>query len=99
MEAEKRSQEAERRKHEAAIAREKRLDAIAGREPHLWTKVETLIATKQPKSYDLAIKILGDLRDLDARNKDNSFRVRIGEFRQTHSRKPSLIERLKKAGL
>jgi hypothetical protein len=99
IEAEKQSREMERRKHEAARAREKHLDAIAGREPQLWTKIETLIATKQPKSYDLAIKILVDRRDLNARNKGNSFQTRIDEFRQIHSRKPSLIERLRKAGL
>jgi hypothetical protein len=99
IEAEKRSREIARRQHEAAVAREKQLDAMAGREPQLWTKIETLVATKQPKMYDAAIKVLMDLRDLAARSEDGSFQSRIGEFRQTHSRKPSLIERLKKAGL
>lgn len=31
-----------------------------------------------------------------ARNKNISFQTRIDEFRQMHSRKPSLIERLRK---
>jgi hypothetical protein len=99
IEAEKRSREAARRQQEAAIAREKHLDAMAGREPQLWSQVEALITTKQPKSYDAAINVLADLRDLAARNKDGNFQSRVDEFRQTHSRKPSLIERLKKAGL
>ena len=97
--AEKRSQEAAHRQREAAIAREKHLDAITGREPQLWSQVETLVAAKQPKSYDLAIKILMDIRALDDRNKNGNFLSRIDEFRQTHIRKPALIERLKKAGL
>jgi hypothetical protein len=49
-EAEKRAREKARREREAAIAREKYLDGIAGREPALWAKVDTLVATKQPKS-------------------------------------------------
>ena len=59
----------------------------------------TLVASKQPKGYDQALRLLVDLRDLDARGKSGEFRLRIEALRQAHARKPSFIERLKKAGL
>ncbi|MBI5526019.1 MAG: hypothetical protein HY897_06760 [Deltaproteobacteria bacterium] len=99
IEAEKHAKEKARREREAAIAREKHLDSIVGREPKLWAEVDTLIDTKQPKPYDQAIKLLVDLRDLDARNQGGDFRLHIEALRQAHARKPSFIERLRKAGL
>jgi hypothetical protein len=99
IEAEKRAKEKASRGREAAIAREKHLDSIIGREPKLWAEVDTLIATKQPKSYDQALKLLVDLQDLDARGKGGDFRQRMEALRHAHARKPSFIERLRKAGL
>jgi FtsZ-interacting cell division protein YlmF len=99
IEVEKRAKEKARRERETALAREKHLDSLTGREPKLWAEIETLIATKQPKKYDEAIKLLADLRDLDARTKSGDFRMRIEALRQAHARKPTLIERLKKADL
>lgn len=97
LEAEKRAQEKARRDREAAIARKKYLDKLAGREPKLWAEVETLVSTKQPKSYDAAVQLLVDLRDLDARATGGDFQGRLAELRTTHARKPSFIERLQKA--
>lgn len=89
-----------RREREAAIARAKYLDEIAGREPKLWDEVASLIAVRQPKSYDQAAKLLVDLRDLAARDgKASEFDARINAFRAAHARKPTLIKRLQKAGL
>ena len=99
LEAEKRAREKARSEREAAIAREKHLESLAGREPKMWAEVDALIATKQPKSYDQAVRLLLDLRELDARGKGGDFQLRIGALRQAHSRKPTLIERLGKAGL
>ena len=45
------------------------------------------------------MKLLVDLRDLDARGKGVDFRLRIKALRQAQTRKPSFIERLRKAGL
>ena len=98
IEAEKRAAEKARREREAALAREKHLDSLAGRETKLWAEADTLIATKQPKSYDQAVKILVDLCDLDARNKSGDFQMRLEALRQAHARKPTFIERLRKAG-
>jgi hypothetical protein len=99
MEADDRAREKARREHEAAIARKNYLDGMVGREPKLWAEVDTLIATKQPKNYDQAVKLLVDLRDLDARAKGGDFRQRIAALRNEHARKPSLIDRFYKAGL
>jgi len=99
IEAEKRAKEKSRREREAAIAREKHLDSLVGREGRLWTEVDSLVATKQPKNYDQAVKILVDMRDLAARGKSGDFGLRIEALRQAQAKKPSFIERLRKAGL
>ncbi len=97
--AKKAAEEKARREREAATLRTKHLDKIEGREPDLWNEVENLISTKQPKSYDSAVQILVDLRDLAARNGEtDKFRARIDAISMTHSRKPSFIERLRKTG-
>jgi hypothetical protein len=57
------------------------------------------VATKQPKNYDQAVKILVDLRDLAARGKSGDFGLRIETLRQAQAKKPSFIERLRKTGL
>ncbi|MEI9475626.1 MAG: hypothetical protein WCO26_03525 [Deltaproteobacteria bacterium] len=89
-----------RRERETGILRAKHLDEIAGREPVLWNEVENLISTKQPKSYDSAVELLVDLRDLAARKgKTDKFRTRLDAICMAHARKPSFIERLRKAGL
>jgi FtsZ-interacting cell division protein YlmF len=98
--AKKRAEEKARKEREAAIARAKYLDEITGREPKLWEEVASLIATKQPKSYDQAVKLLVDLRDLATRNeKTVEFDVKINGLRAMHARKPTLIERMQRAGL
>ena len=83
LEAEKQAKEKARREREAAIAREKYLDSLVGRETKLWAEVGTLVATKLPKSYDQALKLLVDLRDLEARGKGGDFRLRIEALRVT----------------
>jgi len=66
----------------------------------LWNEVEDLIATKQPKGYDHTVKLLLDLRDLAARKgKRDDFGARLDGLRAAHPRKPSLINRLERAGL
>ena len=99
IEAQIRAEAKARHEREAAIAREKHLLSLVGREQKLWAKVDALITTTQPTSYDLAVKILVDLRDLDARGKGDSFESRMKTLRQAHARKPSFIDRLGKAGL
>ena len=98
-EARKAAEEKARQEHLAAIARQKHLDALAGRELELWTQVEELVATKLSKSYDLAMQHLVDLRDLAVRKSEEAdFFRRLAMLRETHACKPSFIGRLRKKG-
>ncbi len=99
VEAEKNAQEQARKEKEAAAARQRHLASLVGREAHLWDKVEKLIETKQPKSYDLAIQHLVDLKDLAERGTTNDFKRRVESLRGQHARKQSFVDRLVKASL
>lgn len=98
--AQKAAAEKARQEHLAATARQKHLDGLAGREPELWTQVEELVVTKLPKSYDLAVQHLVDLRDLAAcKGEEVDFSQRVAVLREAHLRKPSFIGRLEDKGL
>lgn len=97
--AEKAAREREQRERAAARARAKHLDQLAGTEHVLWENVASLVATKHPKSYDQAVALLMDLRDLAERQGGGDFGRRVEALRTTHARKPTFIDRLHKAGL
>lgn len=91
-----------RRKREAAAAaaKAKRLDALAARKPAAWREVRELVDSKKPKSYDEAVRLLGDLRDLARRENDEmDFSGRLHDLLAEHARKPSFLARLDKAEL
>ena len=101
-EARRRAEEEARRAAEAALARERYLDGLVGRESNLWAEIDRLVATKQPKKYDEAVRLLVDLRELAARagsGGSGDFRIRLERFRVEQAGRPSLIERLRSAGL
>jgi hypothetical protein len=87
------------RERATAEARAKHLDQLAGQEPKLWQDFERLVAAKLPKSYDQAMVLLADLRDLAVRMDETNFRRRIEALRIAHASKRTLIARLDKAGL
>lgn len=98
--AEREARERARREAEAAAQRAKYLDLLAPRQEELWRKVEALIETKIQKHYDEAVGHLKDLRDLAAREgRSAEFGSRLGELRERHARKPSLMARLDNAWL
>jgi len=98
--ATKRAAQQAQREQEAAAARIAHLDRITGSEPALWTQVDNLIAIRQPNSYDEAVALLTDLRDLARRDgREAAFETRLAALRGAHGRKVTFIERLKKAGL
>jgi len=99
IEAKERAQKKAQEERAAARAREKHLNALAGREKELWREVDELIPTKLPKNYDRAVQILRDLRDLDARKPGGDFPLRLQAVRAAHSSKSSFIKRLINAGL
>jgi len=99
-EAERRRREERERQQMAAENRQKHLDSLAGKESELWDKVDDLIATRQQKSYDVAVDLLRDLRDLaDREGKLSDFLVRLSALSSEHARKTSLLRRLRNANL
>jgi len=96
--AEQKTKEKIRKEKEAAIAREKYLNGLAGRENEIWKKVDALILTKKPKNYDEAIGLLIDLKDLAKKNNTTSlFKSKLIAIRENHSRKSSFISRIDSA--
>ncbi len=99
-EAERAARERVRREQEASAAREKHLASLAKREPEAWRQVDALIATKRPGDYEKAVQLLKDLADLgEKRGRQAEVRDRLARLRQEHARKPTLLKRLRVAGL
>lgn len=96
------AEEARRRaeqERQAAAQRQQYLASLVDQEPRLWQEVAALLSTTQPTKYDEAVKLLRDLRDLATdRAQVAQWEVRLKELRQRYSRKPSLMQRLNKAG-
>jgi len=98
--AEQKAKEQARKKRERALAREKYVKSLVGREDSIWKKVDELIDSKQPSKYDEAVKLLVDLRDLNKKTgKDKAFKQKLKTIYETHHRKVSFLNRLQKAGL
>lgn len=99
-EAAQRAEEQARHETARALAREQRLDELARTEDAAWSRVEAMIDTRKPAEYDAAVTLLTDLQALAERDGHrHTFTQRSMALRQTHTRKPSLIERLNRAGL
>ena len=73
---------------------------LARREEEAWGEAEALIATKQPGKYDAAVALLRDLRELAVRaGRREEAEARLVRLYERHAKKPSLIGRLRAAGL
>jgi hypothetical protein len=98
--AAQRADDEARHEQARAQARERRLDELADTEDTAWSRVDALIATRKPAEYDAAITLLADLQALAQRDdRYDTFTQRTSALRQTHARKPSLIERLNRLGI
>ena len=98
--AEQAEEERERQARAEAQARKKHLQDIASRTPAVWKQVSAWIAKRTPKGYDRAVELLVDLQDAAAdANRTNEFLERLQALRDRHASKPSLIRRLRDAGL
>jgi hypothetical protein len=98
--AELKAKEQARKKREEAIAREKYLESLAGREDRSWKNVGELIDSKQPAKYDEAVKLLVDLQDLNKKNgSEKVFKQKLNTICANHYRKVGFLNRLQKAGL
>lgn len=76
------------------IAREKRLNALVGHESMIWNQIEAFISEKKGPSYEKAVELLVDLRDLAVRENSRDFFLKIDDLKQRHSSKSSFIRRL-----
>ena len=95
LEAEKKAAELAEKQRLQKIAREKRLNETMGHEPILWAQIESLASDKKAKSYDKAVELLTDLRDLATRAGASDFHLKLKKLREKHSPKSSFIERLR----
>lgn len=73
---------------------------LAKRERQAWQRVDALIGTRRPADYAAAVELLVDLRAVsEGKGRAVEFTERIGALREAHAKKPSLLGRLRKAGL
>jgi hypothetical protein len=98
--AEKATRKKAQQERERAVIREKYLTELAKRGDQVWRQIDGLINTKRQTDYDEAVKLLVDLRDINkGKGNDTTFKGKLADIREKHSRKPSLIRRLKDSGL
>ena len=98
--SEKAAREKARKERERAVIRKKYLNELSKRESQIWHQVDDLIRSKKQTDYDKAVKFIVDLRDINKGKGDGmAFKEKLDDIREKHSRKPSLIRRLKDAGL
>jgi hypothetical protein len=96
----KRAAEAARRKAGDEANRSRYLDQLGKREEATWNRIVAHIQKRQPNEYDKAVNLLIDLRDLALRqSRVAAFHSALGELRQEHAAKESLLRRLAKAKL
>jgi hypothetical protein len=98
--AAQRADDQARREQARLDARQRRLDKLADEQQAAWSRVEAMIATRKPAEYDAAVTLLTDLQALAQReDRYDTFTSRTIALRQTHARKPALIQRLNRAGI
>ncbi|MFF4992565.1 hypothetical protein ACFY19_35700 [Streptosporangium saharense] len=96
----RRERERVRRERQEELARERRLDELAGSPDEAWRRVESLVGTRKPREYGQAVELLRDLWALARREDDlGVFTGRLVLLRERHRGKSSLIRRLDEAGL
>ena len=98
--AQQKAREKALQERQEAQWRKEYLESLAGKEGDVWSKIDDLIATRQPNRYDEAVRLLIDLRALaDMQDKSADFLLRMEALCSEHSRKPSLIEKFRNAKL
>lgn len=96
----KRRAEAARRKAEDEANRSRYLDQLGKREEATWNQIAAHIQKRQPNEYDKAVNLLIDLRDVALRQgRVAAFQSILGDLRQEHAAKESLLRRLAKVKL
>jgi hypothetical protein len=87
-------------KEEAERQRIHSLEVLAKKEGKVWEEIDTLIQKKQGISYDSAVSLLVQLRDLaEYQNRLSGFRQKLERLREEYSNRPGFLERLRTAKL
>jgi hypothetical protein len=88
------------RERHVAATRELYLNRLRKRQTETWQKIQALIETRTQVHYDAALGLLKDLKDLATRDgRTAEVAARCCTLAKRHMRKPSLLQRLKKARL
>ena len=83
-----------------AAARARYLEGLIGHADEVWQQVEALVATKRQADYTAAVKLVQDLHDVSARQRQlDTFTRRLQQLRARHAKKVSLLDRLDHAEL
>jgi hypothetical protein len=89
-----------RQQEAARVKRQQDLKALAPRESQAWEEVDLLINKATAKTYDLAVELLDQLRDLAAERDDlSTFQRRLDRVYENYGRRAVLIKRLQRVGL
>ena len=99
-EEQRRREEQARKAAARAAAHAKRLDDLAAQGEAPWKQIDEMIATKKTSEYDLAVKLLRDLRALAERQGEEAgFAKRVLDIRARYPGRPGLQSRFDEAGL
>jgi hypothetical protein len=95
-----RDEEMRQRAREAEQKRIQELDALARREGEAWQEKDQLVQKPSAKTYDQAVQLLSQLREVAARQKqEDIFQRRLNGIYKRYKTRHSLIEKLRAAGL
>ncbi len=95
-----REEEQRRQTQEAEEKRIQELDALARREGEAWQEVERLAQKSSAKTYEQAVQLLSQLREVAARQKQTDiFQERLNGIYARYKMRHSLLEKLRAAGL
>lgn len=80
---------------EKQAARIKELQLLAKKEPLVWQQVDSAIQLRTSKSYDIAAKLLRDLKDLSIYlGETKQFKIKVNTIQQEHRRLSSFMRKL-----
>ncbi len=76
------------------------MDALARREGEVWQEVEGLAQKSSAKTYEQAVQLLSQLREVASRQKqEDIFQERLNGIYERYKTRHSLLEKLRAAGL
>jgi hypothetical protein len=90
----------EEKRHQEELAHQKKMKALSSKKENIWKKVIELINKKKLKSYDEAIVLLKELKDLAIYQENiKEFHNRIEIIQKTYPKLPGLLRRIEEAKL